>query len=343
MYKYRRTIIWLALVLIIVLTVLSIYGAFIGAERAQQFFNQPPLVVYWMALAIFLIAGIAAFRRLLRVPGLLLMHAGCVLILVGGMWGSQGGHNLQKKLFGIDKIRTGRMAIYERSSDNRVALFGSREQKELPFSIKLNDFRIEYYQPAYLQIETEDGNVQRVEAEVGRQIDLGDKYGKAQIVRMFENFKMSLEDGKRTAYDDPGQGLNPALAVRITPPSGEATTQHVFSLHPGFGHTQGGPKMIYDRPPYRAISDYISELEVIDKDGNIVAKKDIEVNHPLRYGGYHFYQSSYDDKAGQYTVLQVVSDTGLYVVYAGYWMLCIGVIWHMWLRHIFSKFKTKST
>ena len=48
---------WLALLLIIVLTVLSIYGAFIGAERAQQFFNQPPLVVYWTALATLLIAG----------------------------------------------------------------------------------------------------------------------------------------------------------------------------------------------------------------------------------------------------------------------------------------------
>lgn len=334
---------WLALVLIIVLTILSIYGAFIGAERAQQFFNRPPLVVYWTALATLLIVGIAAFRRLLRVPGLLLMHAGCVLILAGGMWGSQAGHNLQKKFFGIDKIRSGRMAIYEGSSENHVALSDIREQKELPFSLKLNDFRIEYYQPVYLQIETDDGNVQRTEAEVGRQIDLGAEYGKAEIVRMFENFKMSIQDGKTIAYEDPSPGLNPALAVRITTPSGQTTTHHVFSLHPGFGHTQGGPKMIYDRPPYRAISDYISELEVIDKDGNVVAKKDIEVNHPLSYGGYHFYQSSYDDKAGQYTVLQVVSDTGLYVVYAGYWMLCLGVIWHMWLRHIFSKLKVKST
>ena len=406
---------WLALVLIIVLTVLSIYGAFIGAERAQQFFNRPPMVVYWTALAILLIIGIAAFRRLLRVPGLLLIHAGCVLILVGGMWGSQGGHNLQKRLFGIDKIRSGHMKIYEGYSEKDVILQNEDQKylfsieadfesdlynhtvsedlqqefekkqtplsqhatvlvrpegnaweitdklskyyvrkekgtlnvydptKELPFYIGLKDFRIEYYQPAYLQIETADGNVQRVTAEVGRQIDLGAEYGKAEIVRMFENFKMSIQDGKTIAFEDTRPGLNPALAVRITPLSGEATTHHVFSLHPGFGHTQGGPKMIYERPPYRAISDYISELEVIDKDGNAIAKKDIEVNHPLHYGGYHFYQYNYDHQASQYTVLEVVSDTGLYVVYAGYWTLCLGVIWHMWLRHIFSRFKAKST
>ena len=61
------------------------------------------------------------------------------------------------------------------------------------------------------------------------------------------------------------------------------------------------------------------------------------MNYPLQYGGYRFYQSGYDDKAAQYTVLQVVSDTGVGIVFAGYWALCIGVIWHMWLRHLFKK------
>ncbi len=68
----------------------------------------------------------------------------------------------------------------------------------------------------------------------------------------------------------------------------------------------------------------------------------IEVNHPLSFGGYHFYQHSYDAEAGQYTVLMVVSNTGLAVVYAGYWMLCIGVIWHLWLRHIVARRKVKN-
>ena len=85
-----------------------------------------------------------------------------------------------------------------------------------------------------------------------------------------------------------------------------------------------------------AISDFISELEVTDKDGKVLAKKDIEVNHPLQYGGYRFYQSGYDNEAARYTVLQVVSDTGVMIVFAGYWLLCIGVVWHMWLRHLFK-------
>ncbi len=338
MHKYRRTIIWLGLVLIIVLIVLSIYGAFIGAEGAEQFFNQPPLVVYWTALATLLIVGIAAFRRLLHMPGLLMIHVGCVLILAGGMWGSRGGHYFQKKLFGIDKIRKGRMAIYEGRSENHVLPDGSQEQKELPFSLKLKDFRLEYYKPAYLLIQTRQGQRWKVPAEAGKEFPLGNDAGTIKIVKSYENLKIGIEEGKSAPFDDPSPGSNPALEVQVTEPGGQISTQYVFERFPGHSHNQDKFSLSY----HRVISDYISELQIIEDD-KVVAAKDVEVNHPLRFGGYHFYQSSYDDKAGQYTVLQVVSDTGLYVVYAGYWMLCIGAIWHMWLRHIFSKFKVKST
>lgn len=396
---------WIGLVLIIVLLLLSVYGAFIGAERAKSFFNSLPVVVYWGIFGLALVVGLVAFRRLLRVPGLLLMHAGCILILIGGAWGSMLGYRLS----GNDKIREGQMVIYEGQTSNQVRAEMKRllfslggefehslhsqtvpqelrqefekeqsplsenatirveqadsiwsitddlkeyyvrkeqgklkfyltgEMRDLPFSIKLHDFRIEYYEPAYLQVETGEGQSKTVAAEVGNEIDLGEKLGTARIVRMFENFKMSIEGGKRVVFEDPNPGLNPALEVQITKPDGQVSTQYVFSLMPGFSHSEGGVKLIYSRPVNRAISDYISELEVTDKQGKVVAAKDIEVNHPLRYGGYHFYQSFYDPEAGRYTVLSVYSDTGLTIVYTGYWMLCLGVIWHLWLRHIVKK------
>jgi cytochrome c biogenesis protein ResB len=328
---------WLGLVLIIVLTVLSIYGAFIGAERAEQFFNKPPLIVYWTALAVLLVVGIVAFRRLVRMPGLLITHAGCVLILVSGMWGSQDGNNLQKKLFGIDKIRKGRMVIYEGQSENHVVLDDGRRQKELPFSLKLKDFRLEYYKPVYLMVQTHQGRRWRVPVQIGKEFSLGDD-GTIKVVKSYENLKIGIEEGKNTYFEDPSPGSNPALEVQITAPDGQTSTQYVFERFPGLSHGRNQFLLSY----HRVISDYISDIQVI-KDDKVVAEKDIEVNHPLRFGGYHFYQSSYDDKAGQYTVLQVVSDTGLYVVYAGYWLLCLGVIWHFWLRHIFSRVKAKNT
>jgi len=234
MNKLRRSILWAALIIIILLIFFSIYGAFLGSARAQDFFNSLPLVVYWFALCLMLIAGIIIFRR----PGrLLLIHCGCILVLLGAMLGSDAGHKLRQKLLGIDKIHRGQMLIYQGQESNKVAMEKDSQIKELPFSIRLKEFRVDYYEP-----------------------------------------------------------------------------------------TSG------------AVRDYISSLAVIEND-KTVAEKDVEVNHPLHYGGYYFYQYSYDTQAGQYSVLMVVSDTGLGLVYAGYVMLCVGVIWHFWLRDIFRQKK----
>lgn len=232
MNKLHRSILWAALIIIILLIFFSIYGAFIGSERAQNFFNSFPIVVYWFVLGLMLITGITIFQR----PGRpMLIHFGCILVLLGAMLGSDTGHKLQQKLLGIDKIRKGQMLIYQGQESNKVITEKDSTIRKLPFSIKLKEFRVDYYEP------------------------------------------------------------------------------------------QRG-----------AVRDYISSLAVIENN-KTVAEKDVEVNHPLHYGGYYFYQYSYDAQAGQYSVLMVVSDTGLGLVYAGYVMLCAGVIRHFWLRDIFKK------
>jgi hypothetical protein len=146
-----------------------------------------------------------------------------------------------------------------------------------------------------------------------------------------------MEGDKREPYDDQSPQPNPALELQITKPDGQVTTRFVYTLHPEFSHTPGGPKLAYNRPAFVPFKDWISALEITDANGKVLAKKDIEVNYPLRYGGYRLYQSGYDNKAGRYTVLQVVSETGARIVFAGYWLICIGVVWHMWLRHLIKK------
>ncbi len=327
---------WVALALIVFLLFLSIYGAFIGAERAKSFISRLPVVVYWSAFLLLLILGLVVFRRLVRVPGLLLIHAGCVFILAGAMWSSEKGHQIQKKLFGIDKITKGQMRIPEGHSDNHVILEDNKQIKELPFSIELKDFQIEYYKPEYLYIQTRDGQGWRIPVEIDTEFPLGPELGTVKILRAFENFKITIEGESRKIIDDPQPGSNPALEVQITSPDGQVTTRYVFERFGGHARPEDKFALSYRR----VISDYISRLRVI-KDNKVAAEKDIEVNHPLSFGGYHFYQHSYDSEAGRYTVLMVVSNTGLAVVYAGYWMLCMGVIWHLWLRHIIARFKTK--
>jgi len=337
MSKFRYAVMWAVLTLIILLILVSIYGAFIGAERAQKFVNTLPLTVYWFAFVLILIAGLVVFRRLVRVPALSLIHVGCILILAGAMWGSDAGHKLQSQFFGIDKIRTGQMAIYEGESENLVALEGGEHIKELPFSIKLNDFRLEHYKPEHLRVQTREGEGWKVPVEVGTEFSLGEDFGTVTILRAFENFKISIEGEERIITDEPGTGYNPALEVRIKKPEGSEETRYVFERYPGHIRPEDKFLLRYER----VVSDYISELQIIE-DGKVAAEKNIEVNHPLYFGGYHFYQHSYDAEAGRYTVLMVASDTGLGLVYAGYVMLCAGIFWHLWVRSAFAKMKLKN-
>ncbi|MBA7703991.1 Cytochrome c biogenesis protein Ccs1 [subsurface metagenome] len=138
-----------------------------------------------------------------------------------------------------------------------------------------------------------------------------------------------MEDDQREAIDAPDGEPMPALEVIIARPDGSQLKRYVFEPSQGYMYSEDNFQLSYQR----MVSDYISELQIIEND-KVVAEKNIEVNHPLKFGGYHFYQSSYDAEAGQYTVLEVVSDSGLNLVYAGYLMLCVGVFWQLWLRRL---------
>ena len=69
---------------------------------------------------------------------------------------------------------------------------------------------------------------------------------------------------------------------------------------------------------------YASEVEVIDKNRGVKMPFRIYMNHILSYGGYRFYQSSYDqDELG--TILSVNKDPGKWPTYLGYFLLALGL------------------
>lgn len=78
------------------------------------------------------------------------------------------------------------------------------------------------------------------------------------------------------------------------------------------------------------IADYIATLTVIE-DGKEIRTEQVEVNHPLRYKGYRFYQSSFDDSRtdaeGRWTtVLQVRKDRGSPFVWTGIIIVSLGLM-----------------
>jgi len=203
--------------------------------------------------------------------------------------------------------------------------------KRLPFDVRLTEFRTEYYLPANLYVWTRQGGYWKLPVETEKEFLLGPDVGSITVVKTFENCKIRTDRGTVEAFEDPDPGSNPALHIRITYPDGSQVDRFVFERFPGHGHTDDKFTFSYQR----TVKDWVSCLQIL-KAGKVIASKDIEVNHPMHFAGYNFYQHSYDPQENRYTVLMVASDTGLLFVWIGFLMLTIGAFWHFWLRPIFK-------
>lgn len=80
-------------------------------------------------------------------------------------------------------------------------------------------------------------------------------------------------------------------------------------------------------------SSYASEVTLMDKENRHIENHRIFMNNVLDYGGYRFFQSSYDqDEKG--TVLSVNHDFwGTWITYFGYAMMIIGFIWTLFNKN----------
>jgi len=442
----RHTVLVFAIAAVAALIALSIVGAFGGADRAAAMFNSPLMAVVWVLLATALVVGSLVCRSVRRRPGLLAVHFGCALVIIGGMLGSSRGHELVDRWFGDGRIRRGVTALNVGQAGDRVILPDGKPAGPLPFRLRADEAWIEYYQPAELLILPTDDNqdVTAVEWPSDEPVPIGgtdltvrvlqylprargryaldargrlavigpdgkavftpDRVGRAavltdpklsvHIVKVLDNPTLVADGDGWRVVDQPGVRSNPALEVevrwddgKIMPtllfarpaprpvlPSG-VILRYIFADPPiaaadetsrypamqielaGPADTRrlwliGDPAWDRDRIPpatldelngggaavlltraRRTVKDYKAALTVL-ADGKSVARKIVEANAPLHYGGYHFYLARLDPDDLTYLVLDVRSDRGLTTVYVGFGLLCGGLIWQFWLGRI---------
>lgn len=76
---------------------------------------------------------------------------------------------------------------------------------------------------------------------------------------------------------------------------------------------------------------YSSEVEIVPPTGTTPVSELIEMNEPMKYAGYTFYQASFnqDEKTGEPTasVLSVNFDPGRWIKYLGSLVLSLGMVW----------------
>ena len=81
-----------------------------------------------------------------------------------------------------------------------------------------------------------------------------------------------------------------------------------------------------DYPGTQMAAAFESDVEASDTQRGVILMRKITMNHPLRYRGFSFYQSSYIDGPTKTTVLSVRSDPGTPFVYAGFIIVILGVV-----------------
>jgi hypothetical protein len=165
--------------------------------------------------------------------------------------------------------------------------------------------------------------VKKKQVEAGKPIDVPGSPYAITVERFLKNANVAKKIEERT--DMPNQ---PAAQVVV-----RGSSEPVY-LWEGAPADVPGYKMVFSREPQ--IKDFYSILQVIDND-HVAAEKKIEVNDPLRYGGYTFYQASYDDQNSSWSGLQVKKDPGVLLVYIGFTVMILGMTIIFYINPIIKK------
>jgi hypothetical protein len=335
---------------------LEVAYRFFGGGGAGDLFNSAPLAVFWIALAVLLAGGLVFFRRLVATPAGLMMHLGSLLVVGGALWGSVQGHDLRARWLGSEKVPGGYLRLFV--GDEKHSLFGGDFRTRLatlPFTLRQTDFRTDYYPAAPDQCALavlappEDaaahahGHPVLLDWAVGRETEVPGTPVRLTVLQFLPNGGSDAEGEAQPERESP----YPALQVLLMCEGRRQTVwmfpdpddpRSILPLGPFLRNVPAddeadpGPILCFAARP-APVQAWRSSIEVRRGD-DVAARQVVRMNHPLHWGGYHFYlldveQTSEGDVRA---VFHAVSDDGLTAVYLGLLLLVVGTFWRFWLE-----------
>jgi hypothetical protein len=289
---------------------------------------------WWFVLIylyIVIILGLVVCHRLRRlrwhdVP-FLMNHLGLLLFIVAATLGSA---DIQQLTMNVTRNVPERRAIDEQY--NMV---------ELPIGIRLVDFTIDEYPPKLVLVDNATGREVRNEESHPLLIDKQFSRGKmgGRTIRLIKKIEDAapVMSGDTTIGYVPSKSAGAMCAVLVDVCGSETMSDTIRKDVRGWitcgsylfpcqtlALEDSVSIAMADREPQR----FCSRVEVsTDKGEKEVV--DIEVNKPFAIDGWKIYQLSYDTSRGKWSevsVLKLVKDPWLPVVYVGIFMLAIGAL-----------------
>lgn len=130
---------------------LSIYGSFLGSQRAASFFQSFPLSLFWLTCLVFLLFSLL-YIKLWTQPFLFMLHLGAAFVLAAGFWGSPKASAWRNHIWGTSEISKGFLFLAEKESERTVVDSDGRVLGSLPFDIVLERFTTSFYESPGLPI-----------------------------------------------------------------------------------------------------------------------------------------------------------------------------------------------
>lgn len=302
---------------------LALVGGIVPASTLAQRFGVESLWASWPFL-------FASFLMMLNLVGscgrralpltytnvvYLMSHLGLAIALIGGGYSAMTMERRTMVLFKEDSTQV----AYDRND---------REYKA-PFAARLKEFRMDTFAPtltvARMDAASPDGLKQTSSSFLLKKGVTEKVAGHTLTVEEF--YAHAAYDGLHWR-EIPWKTAAPAAKIKVTRPDGSQTSGWVSC---------GSPDTI---PAYLQLSEDSAVLmnqprpKKFESDVTLDGKTfTVGVNQPAKVNGWDVYQFSYDEKMGaasQYSVIELVRDNGLPVVYSGIFMMLIGACLHLW-------------
>lgn len=283
----------------------------------QTLFNSGAAVygsAWFAALGVLLAANIAAcsLRRVRTAPAhFTLLHAGLVVVILGAF---------------ATRFYRFEASLPLRAGEEFSLAYTEGASYKLPFSVKLESFRLEYYAEPLGRLTVAENGVRRVyDAKDGLTIKVPGCGAVLKVLRVVRDFGLTR---KNEVIEKSPYWHNPAVQLETTY-AGKKKKAWFFANFPSM-HAPGLPFELFYSLEQAEIKNFYSAVVIRPAAGPEV-RAELGVNQPLKFDGYTLYQTSYDPADARYSLLTVTRDSGVWAVYAGFLMLLTGVL--LWLRN----------
>lgn len=275
--------------------------------------------------------GLISIKRILQFKwsnfGFILNHVGLFLALIAGVLGTGDLQRLS-------------INVYE-GKPSWIATDAQKNEIELPFAFYLNDFLIDEYNPKLALVDNNSGSIVHNDGKNLYLVEKGETY-------YFNNFEVKINEFLSTSGRI-GNRYEPVNEIG-SPPSAFISVKNTETDSIQSGWISSG-SFRYPYESFKISEDYSmvmtipevekfsSDIDILTKDGERISTI-LEVNKPFEHKGWKIYQLSYDDKKGKWSelsVLELVKDPWLPLIYIGIFMMIAGAFYMFWMGNKITK------